>query len=273
MELDKALTLLARDPAAPLDVAELALGLARDEYPSLDVDGYLAELAALAHEARGLLRGPPRAQAAALCRYLFHDLGFRGNQKDYYDPRNSYLNEVLDRRTGLPLTLSLVAVAVGRRAGLAVEGVGLPGHFVAKVMLDGGEVLFDPFHGGRRLTPADCERLVQRVTGQPFEATPEALRAASPGLIAVRLLTNLKGVYLGRGDFVRAARVIGRLRQLVPGDALQGRDLGATLIQAGQPGKAIGHLQAYLDAGAAAGDGAAVSALLRRARAEVARWN
>src|SRR4051812_43500865 len=118
MNLDTALALLAQNPRAPLDPATLALLLARDEYPALDVEAYRAELEAMAHEARARMHGSPRSRLEGLCRYLFHDLGFAGNSKDYYDPRNSYLNEVIDRRTGLPLTLSLVALCVGRGAGL-----------------------------------------------------------------------------------------------------------------------------------------------------------
>src|SRR5262245_47100939 len=206
MDLDTALTTLAADPAAPLDLAEVCLALARDDYPQLDAEAYLAELAGMAHEVRGRLRGPLSNRVAQLTRYLFHELGFRGNQKDYYDPRNSYLNEVMDRRTGLPILLSAVAMAVGTRAGLEVVGVGLPGHFVAKATLAGEEVLFDPFHGGRILSPEQSAALVERVTGQGFDATPEALAGLPLGLIILRMLNNLKGAYLSRADFARGAR-------------------------------------------------------------------
>jgi regulator of sirC expression with transglutaminase-like and TPR domain len=273
MTPDSALSILSQNPAAPLDLAELALSLARDEYPGLDVEGYLSEIDGMAREARRYLRGGLEARVAGLARYLFHEMGFRGNTGDYYDARNSYLNEVLDRRTGIPITLSAVAMAVGSRAGLRVEGVGLPGHFVAKAVDGAGEVLFDPFHGGRRLTPAHCERLVKQVAGVAFEASPQGLGAAPLGAIVLRMLTNLKAAYLRGGDFRRAARVIGRLRQLSPGDPLQRRDLGATLLQAGQPGRAIGHLEAYLTAAPGAADAQAVRKLLTAARGAVARWN
>jgi regulator of sirC expression with transglutaminase-like and TPR domain len=273
MNLDRALPLLAADPAAPLDLAELALGLARDEYPNLDVEAYLAELDGMAHEARDLVRGGLEARVVGLCRYLFHDQGFRGNQKNYYDPRNSYLNEVLDRRTGLPILLSTVAMAVGKRAGLEVVGVGLPGHFVAKAVDGEGEVLFDPFHGGRLLTPDQCEGMVERVVGTPFLATPEALAAVPLGAMVLRMLNNLKGTYLREGDFARGARVIGRIRQLCPDDLMQRRDLGATLLQAGQAGPAIDHLAAYLGGPDEPDDAEAVRKLLEQARGQVCRWN
>jgi regulator of sirC expression with transglutaminase-like and TPR domain len=273
MNLDNTLTILANDPSAPLDLAEVALHVARDEYDGLDVAAYLSELAGMAHEARRYLRGDLEARVAGLCRYLFHEMGFRGNTRAYYDPRNSYLNQVLDRRTGLPITLTAVAMAVGQRAGLDIAGVGLPGHFVARVEADGRHVLFDPFHGGRRLTPVDCENLVRQVTGLEFAATPENLEPVPLGLIVLRMLNNLKGTYLREADFERAARVLERLRQLSPDDPLQHRDLGVVLLRAGQPGRAIEHLAAYLQVSEAATDADSVRQLLAQARGEVARWN
>jgi regulator of sirC expression with transglutaminase-like and TPR domain len=273
MNLDDALEQLSRDPDAPLDLAELALSLAADEYPGLDEDAYLSELAGMAHEAKRYLSGSLEARTRGLCRYLFHDCGFRGNVQDYYDPRNSYLNEVLDRRTGLPLTLSVVAIAVGARAGLAVAGVGLPGHFVAKAVSGEDEILFDPFHGGRLLTREQCELLIEQVTGTPFRATPKALQAVAAGPFVLRMLTNLKGAYLRLGDFPRAVRVIDRLRQLDPADMVQQRDLGVSLMRAGNAGRAIDALSAYLAARPNASDAELVSQLLTQARGEVAKWN
>lgn len=273
MDLDTALPQLADDPATPLDLAELAFVLARDEYPSLDVEGELAELAGLAREVKPRLRGGLRARVEALSRYLFHDMGFEGNTKDYYDPRNSYLNDVLARRTGLPITLSVVAIAIGTRAGLDVVGVGLPGHFIAKAMARGEEVLFDPFHGGRILSAADCEALVEEVAGTAFTATPDALAGVAVGHLVQRMFTNLKGSYLRLRDFGKAARVIGRLMQLCPLDVTQHRDLGAVLLQGGRAGQAIGHLQAYVESEPPPIDGMSVRELLAQAKGEVARWN
>ena len=271
MDLDTALELLSETPSAPFDLAELALLVARDEYPALDVEAELAELEAMAHELRPRLRGPLAARVAALARYLFHEQGFEGDERDYYDPRNSYLNDVLIRRVGLPISLSILAVGVGTRAGLPVFGVGLPGHFVAKAVHGGDEVIFDPFHGGQILTPRACESLVEQSAGVSFAATPEALAAVDAGQVATRILTNLKGAYLRRQDFARAARVIARLRQLCPGDVTQRRDLGVSLLQAGRPGRAIDELAAYLEREPMDAD--AVRELLEQARAEVARWN
>jgi regulator of sirC expression with transglutaminase-like and TPR domain len=273
MNVDETLDLLARNPRAPLDVAEVALHLARDEYPDLDVEAYLSELDGMAHEARRYLGVGLEAQVSGLCRYLFHEMGFRGNARDYYNARNSYLNQVVDRRLGIPISLSAVALAVGARAGLTIAGVGLPGHFIVKAVRGDQEVLFDPYHGGRRLTPDDCENLVRQVTGMPFEATHVSLSALPLGLMVLRMLTNLKGVYLRQGDFPRAVRVMERLCRLDPHEPLQRRDLGAALLRAGLPGQAIKPLSAYLAAVPNAEDAGTVRGLLQQAKKDIAAWN
>ena len=272
MDLDKALNQLAEDTAAPLDVAELSLCLARDEYADLDVDAYLSELTSMAHEAKKYVRGSLEKRVSGLSRYLFYEMGFRGNVEEYYDPRNSYLNDVLDRRTGIPISLSVLTMAIGARAGLVLEGIGLPGHFIVRAIADGAEVLFDPFHGGRQLTPTDCENLVYQVSGASFQATPENLQAVSLRHLVIRMLSNLKAVYLNQRDFPRAVRIIERLRQLSPDDLQERRDLGVSLIQAGQPGRAIDHLAAYV-AGAQGSDTETVRRLLNEAYKDVGKWN
>jgi regulator of sirC expression with transglutaminase-like and TPR domain len=273
MNLDAVLARLAREPESAVDPAEVALQLARDEYPQLDVEAYLSEVDGLAYEARPFLGGSLESQVVGLCRYLFHEVGFRGNQDNYYDPRNSYLNEVIDRQTGIPITLSLITMAVGSRLGLHIDGVGLPGHFIVMARAGAARLLFDPYHGGKLLDPFDCERLVQQSAGVALEVTPDILMPATPGLIVTRMLSNLKGCYLRDGDFRKAARVIGRLIQVAPEDWTQRRDLGTCLFQAGQAGRAIDHLDAYLTALPNALDAKAVKKLLRQARSEVARWN
>jgi regulator of sirC expression with transglutaminase-like and TPR domain len=274
MHLDAALDRLAADPSAPLDVAELALHLARDEYPDLNVADQLARLAALAGQVRPHLCGDLERRVAGLSQFLFDDHRFRGNVQDYYDPDNSYLNRVLDRRLGLPITLSVVTTAVAARAGLTVHGIGLPGHFVVKAVDGAQEVIFDPFHGGQVLSPCDCELLVQQVTGKPFAVTRVVLQALPLGQLARRLLTNLKTVYLRQGDFIRAIRTIGRLRQLAaPDDANERRDLGICLVHAGQPGRAIDLLTEYLEVTPHGPDADKVGRVLKQAKGEVARWN
>src|ERR1019366_888923 len=241
LKLTTALQALARDPSAPLDLAEIALLLARDEFPNLDVEAHLNELAAMAHEVQPYLRGHLAHQIQGLCRYLFHEMGFRGNPREYYDPRNSYINQVLERRTGIPITLSAVTMAVGERAGLNLVGVGLPGHFIVKAVDNDQEVLIDPFHGGRILSRDDCENLVHQATGVAFEATALALQPLPLGLIVLRMLGNLKSIYAKVEDWPRSIRVMERLRLLSPQDVVLRRDLGLCQLREGHPGKAIDH--------------------------------
>jgi regulator of sirC expression with transglutaminase-like and TPR domain len=273
MDLSATLEMLAAEPAAPVDLAEVALLIARDEYPHLDVEAYLKQLDGLAHEGRSYLGHSLESQVAGLCRFLFHDVGLAGNQKEYYDARNSFLNEVLDRLTGIPITLSLVTMAVGERLGMRISGVALPGHFVAMAARGAQRIVFDPFNQGRRLEGGDCRLVVRESAGVDVDLTLAALEPAAPAAIVTRVLTNLKSCYLRDADFSRAARVVRRLRQVVPGDLSQARDLGACYLQMGNPGKAINAFTVYLEQAPAALDRKAVAKLLRKARSEVARWN
>lgn len=273
LQLDAALERLARDPGAPVDLAEVSLHLARDEFPAIDVEAHLTELDAMAHEVRPYLRGHLAHQVQGLCRYLFHEMGFRGNPRDYYDPRNSYLNLVLERRLGIPITLSAVVIAVGARAGLRLSGVGLPGHFIVKAMGGGQEVLIDPFHGGRVLSLTDCENVVQQATGLPFEASPTALEPTPVGLIVQRMLGNLRAIYFKAQDWSRSIRILERLRQLRPEDVVVRRDLGICYARTGQPGKAIDHLRRYVSRAEEADDIEKIRRILNGAVKAVAQWN
>ena len=273
MTLTSALATLAADPHAPTDLARVALLIARDAYTQMSPRAYLRRIDRLADQLRPRLRGSLAARTAELSAFLFEECGFAGNTENYYDPRNSYLNKVLDRQVGLPIALSVLAVAVGERAGLNVVGVGLPGHFIAKAVEGEREVLFDPFNGGQFLDLDACEALVGGVTGRPFEATPEALAATPPGAVVARMLQNLKTAYMADRSYVRAARVTRRLAQLIPNDPTQRRDLGVLLVQADRPGPAIDPLRAYLKAQPNAEDAREVEKFLTKALTEVARWN
>jgi regulator of sirC expression with transglutaminase-like and TPR domain len=277
MDLDETLTVFSEDPTEMVDVAELALAIAEDEYPDLIPGEYLARIDDLAERVAPRIEAADRLEDKVLCltEFLFDDEKFKGNRPQYYDPRNSYLNDVLDRRLGIPITLSVLAIAVGERAGLNVVGVGLPGHFVAKAIADDGgpDVIFDPFHGGRILTPQMCEGLVTAVTGEPFTADADTFDACPAGFIAHRILNNLKAIYLRAPDYPRAARTMERLLQLDPEDPMQRRDLGVTLVHAGRPGRAMPHLKAYLDSQPQAEDLSVVQDFLANARRELAKWN
>lgn len=275
MDLDATLAQLATHPDHPVDLAGLGLHLAADEYPGLDVPIYLARLDDLADRVRPRLSSTPDLSSgiAELAQFLFEEEGFAGNAADYYDARNSYLNNVLDRKLGIPITLSVLAMAVGERVGLPVRGLGLPGHFVAMVENGPDPIIFDPYHGGQLLDRVSCEALVEAVTGQPFTLTPDLLQPTPTALIVLRMLSNLKGIYLRSADYGRAARVIGRMARLCPTDPTQLRDLGVALVHAGRPGAAINPLQTYLDRVPGADDAVVVHDFLREAQRDVARWN
>jgi regulator of sirC expression with transglutaminase-like and TPR domain len=274
MKLTSALSALARDPDHAVDLARVALLIAHDAYPQMNPWTYLRRLDKLAEQIRRRLTGSLEARTAELSSFLFEECGFAGNTEHYYDPRNSYLNKVLDRQVGLPISLSLVAMAVGTRAGLPVVGVALPGHFVAKSVGPNGEqVLFDPFNGGGFLDIEGCEALVTSITGRPFDVTPEALAATSPAAFIARMLTNLKTAYLADRSHLRAARIARRLTQLLPDDPTQQRDLGLLLVQAGRYGAAIDPLKHYLISIPDADDVKDVQKIFSRAMGEVARWN
>jgi regulator of sirC expression with transglutaminase-like and TPR domain len=273
MKLSSALSALAADSAVPTDLARVALLIARDAYSQMNPRAYLRRIDRLADLLRPRLRGSLAARTAELSSFLFEECGFAGNTEHYYDPRNSYLNKVLDRQVGLPIALSVLAIGVGTRAGLNVVGVGLPGHFVAKTIEGDEEVVFDPFNGGQFLDSEACEALVGGITGRPFEATPEALAPTPPGAIVARMLQNLKTAYLADRAYSRAARVTCRLAQLLPNDPSQRRDIGVLLVQADQPGRAIDHLRHYLQAVPDAEDAPDVQKFLSKALGEVSRWN
>lgn len=273
MNLDAVLTELSRDPAAEHDVAEIALYLAQDEYPHLDVAAYLDQLRDWARDARSHIGGNLQEQTLGLCRYLFHQVGLHGNAKDYYDPRNSYLSDVMDRLTGIPISLSLITIAVGRRVGLPLSGVGLPGHFIVQCRDQTTTLFIDPFHGGRQLSVEQCQAMVSRVTGMAMPISPLDLGPVPPGIFVQRMLNNLRGIYLKADDSRRAARVLSRLHQLNPSDVQVRRDLGLCLLQLRRFGSAIDHLASYLSAAPEAEDASAITKLLQTARRDVGRWN
>jgi regulator of sirC expression with transglutaminase-like and TPR domain len=237
--------LLERDPV-PLDEAALAIAL--EEYPSLDVEEYLVRLDALGRRVRALAPSPLRAASAlsALRRVLADEEGLRGNEKDYYDPRNSFLNEVLDRKLGIPISLSVVWIEVARRAGLELQGVGFPGHFLAKYASPSGpEVFVDAFNGGEMLSAEECvARYRARAGGRDLDR--RYLAAVAPRQVLSRILQNLKRIYVERRDDVRAFAVLDRILLVSPGQIEAVRDRGLVAARLGGGASAAQDLEAYL---------------------------
>jgi regulator of sirC expression with transglutaminase-like and TPR domain len=238
---------MARQSTIELPLAEGALLIAAEEYQDLDIARYLGVLDALADDARGALRpgdDPPR-RAAALCDFLYSERGFRGNRDDYSDPRNSFLNEVLERRLGIPISLAVVYLEVGWRLRLPVFGVGMPAHFLAGCETAGEPLFVDPFHG-TVLTEDGCERLFRQTVGDaaPFR---RAYLVPTPARdILVRMLRNLKGIFLQHDDIDRAAGTIERILLLAPDRPEDVRDLGLVRFRQGRLAEARDLLAQYL---------------------------
>ena len=264
---------LVRGPDAALDLGRAALAVARIEYPDLDDSRELDRLDALARRVGAASRGAPTERLQRLKRLLFDEEGFRGNADEYYDPRNSCLNDVLDRKLGIPITLSVLTMEVGRRVGLDIAGVGLPGHFIVSAMVDGRSVLLDPFHGGAELTPAAAADVAARAVGRPVKIAESHWAPCSRRQIVVRMLRNLKTIYARRSDWERALGVIDRLL-LIDGDTpMHLRDRGTVLVRAGRLWEGAGDWESYLNRHPHAPDSESFRHELRRIRQELGSRN
>ncbi|MFN8523586.1 MAG: transglutaminase-like domain-containing protein [Chloroflexota bacterium] len=257
--VDRFAALLDRDESR-IDLGSAAFALAALEYPDLDVAVQVQRLDRLAGEASRVLRAtdPPRRHVAAINRVLFDEYGLRGNRDDYYDPRNSYLNEVLDRRLGIPITLSVIYMEVGRRLGLTLRGVGLPGHFLVRVATADEPLLVDPFGGGRLLDTEDCAALLRDVHGSEARLDPAMLRSVGTRAILYRMVTNLKLIYGRRQDLARAIRCLDALLLMEPGATREYRDRGLARLRAGDLKGARADLVTYTSAAPNAADAAVI---------------
>jgi len=229
---------VAREDAR-IELARACLQIAEDAYPGLDVDGYVGEIERLARRLRARLAPDALAEdrVIALNEFLYDDLGFSGNADDYYDPRNSYLNEVLDRRKGIPITLSVLYMEIGRRIELPFEGVSFPGHFMVRLPMRGGTLVLDPFAGGIPQSESELrerlKRVIPRVAGANTGGVPVAdlpldqfLEPASNRQILARLLRNLKGVYREKDRPERLLQVLNRMIIVAPDAPAELRDRG-----------------------------------------------
>jgi regulator of sirC expression with transglutaminase-like and TPR domain len=231
MTLDPFYQAFARESQQPdpaIDLARATLLIARFEYPRLAIDPYLHQLDRLADEIRQRLPSSPYPLKIiqTINRYLFEDLQYTGNSEDYYDPRNSYLNDVLDRRTGIPLTLSIIYLEVAKRIDFPMVGVGLPGHFIIRPNLDDIDIFVDPFHRGEILFEQDCAERLSQIYQQPVKLEAHFLETVSNHQILVRMLTNLKYIYLNGQRWEKTLQMIDLLLLLIPNHPIELRDRG-----------------------------------------------
>src|SRR5690606_30312612 len=234
-----------------LPLLDTALLIARDEYPDLDPAGYTAQVETYAEALRPQLEADVDlpSRLTAINRYLSDEVGFAGNNNQYDDPRNSYLNEVVDRKLGIPISLAVIQIEVTRRLGMPLDGVSFPGHFLVRLPVDDGILVLDPFNKGR---PVSAEELRERASphlgGQPPDDQQllQILAPATHRMILMRMLRNLKGLYLERGDWERVARSADRLLKLSPGTAEAVRDRGLAYRELGHARGAREDLSRYL---------------------------
>ena len=268
---------------ARIDLARACLMIAQDAYPRLEVERYLGEIERMALRLRARLPAACGAEESivALNEFLFEDLGFWGNTDDYYDPRNSYLNEVIDRKTGIPISLSILYMEIGRRIGLTLEGVSFPGHFLVRLRLRGGTLVLDPFAGGAPQSEVELRERLQRVV--PPEVTgnlplaelslEQFLEPASTRQILSRVLRNLKAIYRETDNPERGLQVLNRMLLVSPDAHAELRDRGYLYqrLECWRP--ALQDLAAYLERDPDAPDADDVRVRLMELTALCARLN
>ena len=267
------------------DLGRAALLIAEEEEPRDDgqerashYTGLLDAIGVRASERVAKVDGANlRARVEAFNEFLFTDEGFAGNAENYYDPRNSLLTHVLDRRTGIPITLSVVYIEVARRLGIAVEGVGLPGHFIVRVQHDEDDeslqgILVDPFNA-KIIDADDCQERLDVIYGGQVALADEHLRRVTTRQILFRMLQNLKGIYTNANLDREAISVIERLMLLAPENHQERRDYGMLLARHGRTADAARELRRYLAASPNGEDAGAVGEVLKRINSQLARLN
>ncbi len=257
-----------------IPLAHSVLRIALIEYPDLDPARWLGEIDHLADRARQRASdGDEASLIDALDAALFVEAGFHGNSTLYYDPRNSFLNDVLERRTGIPISLSIVYIETGRRLGLDLFGIGFPGHFlVGHRFVDGRTQMIDAFNRGSRLSREDCARLVEEGDSDtPFR--DRFLEPVSTRSILMRMLANLKLIYVNNRDFARALRVMDRALEVAPEQWAELRDRGLVHLQSGEAGKALRDLTRYIECAVPSDDEQPVRQAIAAAQRLIAQLN
>ncbi|TFH65916.1 MAG: tetratricopeptide repeat protein [Gemmatimonadales bacterium] len=239
-----------------INLARAAMMVAREEYPQVCEERYLGHLDLLAEETRDRLdeENAHLLVLQELLNSLYGRQRFRGNREAYYDPRNSFLNDVLDRGLGIPLTLGIVVLEVGWRLGLPLEGVNFPGHFLVRFKGDAIDLLIDPYDGGAVRFEDEAQELLDRVYGGMVRVQDSFLKAASKREMLVRLLMNLKSVYLNARDHPRALSAVERILLIRPIAVGEIRDRGVILAKLGRKDEALEQLEAYLNVAPEAAD-------------------
>ncbi|MEK7832565.1 MAG: tetratricopeptide repeat protein [Acidobacteriota bacterium] len=258
-----------------LELDRAALLIAAEEYPRLNVEEYLSLLDDFGEQARARddAFADPLTRVMGLGNMLFDEFEFRGNSGNYYDARNSFLNDVIDRRIGIPITLSVVMIEVGRRIGLRLFGVGMPGHFIVKYVDDEREFFADPFHGGRIVDEDRCRQMIEEMYNGQIPFSPSLLHAVTKKQILTRMLQNLKGVYAQAKDHFKTLGVTERALLINPDSATEIRDRGLSCFALGRYVEARTDFESYLRREPEADDAARIKSLLAQLRQRQAQLN
>ncbi len=257
---------LVKKSERDFELGRAALYIAQEEYPQLPVERYVLRLDALAEAVKDRLddETAPPVVLGEVIHTLFEREGLRGNKESYNDPRNSFINDVLDRRLGISLTLGIILLEVGWRLDLPLEGVSFPGHFLVRYRGAAEHLLIDPFDGGRIRFENQAQEVLDQEYGGMVRMQPAFLRAASKLDIIRRMLVNLKGLYLNVQDDERALSVVERLMLVQPASAGERRDRGMLLLKLGREAEAKEQLRRYLAFAPGAADARRIRSLVRR---------
>ncbi len=263
--------LLSREP---LDLVTAALILGQLGAPRSDSSQYREILGGMSEELAIRVKGVSSAEEILeiLNAYLFEELGFKGNSEDYYDPRNSFLQDALDRRLGIPITLSLIYVHLGRRLGLPLFGIGFPGHFLVKYEGSDEVILLDPYNAGRMLKEGDLKHLLDELYQDQLAMDPAFLQSVTERQFLSRMLNNLKGIYMRSEDFDRLIQVLDLILLLNPDSAVDVRDRGLVYYEMGNFVTARSDLARYRELHPHAEDAEVIEAHLREIESQLAKF-
>lgn len=258
-----------------LELDSAALLIAAEEYPNLDVAEYLSLIDDFGEQARARddSSADPLTRIMRLGHLLFDEFEFRGNAGNYYDARNSFLNDVIDRRIGIPITLSVVMIEVARRIGLRLFGVGMPGHFIVKYVDEEMEIFVDPFHGGRIVDEDRCRQMIEQMYSGQMPFHPSLLHSVTKKQILTRMLQNLKGIYSQAKDHFKTLGVVERALLISPESVIELRDRGLACFALGRYVEARADFENYLRREPQADDAARIKSLLTDLRQRQAQLN
>ncbi len=251
-------------PDPEINLGKAALLIAQTEYPNLDINDYLESVSKMAEQLRDRLpeNRYPLKTVQTINRYLYEELGFSGNKNDYYDRRNSFFNDVLERRVGIPITLSLVYLEIAKHLDFPMVGIGMPGHFLIRPQFEDVGIFVDAFNQGEVLFPQDCEDILSRIYQRPVTLKSEFLQPIDKHSFLARMLNNLKGIYFNQSQFEKALEIIEWLLLLFPESPQERRDRGLISYQIGNFNQAVQDLKFYLNALPQAPDAVTLQQLL-----------